>query len=66
VACLQDVMSLGNEARMNFPSTSSGNWQWRYAPEMLTDAFAARLRELTENYDRAPVKLKKEAEEPES
>ncbi len=56
VACLQDVMSLGNEARMNFPSTASGNWQWRYTPEMLTDALAARLRELTEIYDRAPVK----------
>ena len=52
VACLQDVMSLGNEARMNFPSTTSGNWQWRYTPEMLTDALAARLRELTVIYDR--------------
>ena len=52
VTCLQDVMSLGNEARMNFPSTESGNWQWRYTPEMLTDALAARLRELTEIYER--------------
>jgi 4-alpha-glucanotransferase len=60
VACLQDVMSLGNEARMNFPSTSSGNWQWRYTPETLTDALAARLRELTEIYDRGPVKVKKQ------
>ncbi len=55
VACLQDVMSLGAEARMNFPSKESGNWQWRYTPEMLTDALAARLRELTEIYDRAPL-----------
>lgn len=52
VACLQDVMSLGNEARMNFPSKASGNWQWRYTPEMLTDALCARLRELTEIYGR--------------
>jgi 4-alpha-glucanotransferase len=52
VACLQDVMSLGNEARMNFPSTESGNWRWRYTPEMLTDALCARLRELTEIYER--------------
>jgi 4-alpha-glucanotransferase len=37
---------------MNFPSTTSGNWQWRYTPEMLTDALAARLRELTVIYDR--------------
>ena len=56
VACLQDVMSLCAEARMNFPSTESGNWQWRYTPEMLTDAQAARLRELTEIYDRAVKK----------
>ncbi len=57
VVCLQDVMSLGNEARMNFPSTTSGNWQWRYTPEMLTDALCARLRELTVIYDRhAPKK----------
>jgi 4-alpha-glucanotransferase len=53
VACLQDVMSLGAEARMNFPSSQSGNWRWRYTPEMLTDALAARLRELTEIYGRA-------------
>jgi len=52
VACLQDVMRLGAEARMNFPSKESGNWQWRYAPEMLTDAHCARLRELTEIYER--------------
>ncbi len=56
VACLQDVLSLGNEARMNFPSTTSGNWQWRYTPEMLTDALAARLRELTVIYDRVVKK----------
>jgi 4-alpha-glucanotransferase len=52
VACLQDVMSLGVEARMNHPSTESGNWQWRYTPEMLTDALRARLREITVVYQR--------------
>lgn len=61
VAILQDVMSLGNEARMNFPSVPSGNWQWRYTPEMLTDALCARLRELTVIYDRQPP-VKKKAE----
>jgi 4-alpha-glucanotransferase len=52
VACLQDVMGLGAEARMNFPSTESGNWQWRYTSEMLTDALCARLREMTVIYER--------------
>ncbi len=56
VACIQDVMSLGAEARMNFPSTASGNWQWRYTRDMLTDAIAIRLKDLTEIYDRAPAK----------
>ena len=54
VACLQDVMSQGAEARMNFPSSQSGNWRWRYTPDMLTDALAARLRELTEIFERTP------------
>jgi 4-alpha-glucanotransferase len=52
VACLQDVMRLGAEARMNYPSTKGGNWQWRYTPEMLTDALRARLAEITEIYER--------------
>jgi 4-alpha-glucanotransferase len=52
VACLQDVLGLGTEARMNFPSKQSGNWQWRYTPEMLTDDLCARLRELTVIYER--------------
>ena len=52
VTCLQDVMSLGAEARMNFPGTTSGNWRWRYSTDMLTDALGARLRGFTELYDR--------------
>ena len=52
VALLQDVMNLGNEGRMNFPGTTSGNWRWRYTPEMLTDAAGARLRQFSELYDR--------------
>jgi 4-alpha-glucanotransferase len=52
VALLQDIMSLGAEARMNFPSTTGGNWRWRYTPEMLTDNLRARLLELTLMYER--------------
>jgi 4-alpha-glucanotransferase len=51
---LQDLMDLGNEARMNFPGRERGNWQWRYQEQMLTDTIARRLRELTELYGRAP------------
>ncbi len=34
---LQDVLGLGNEARMNFPSVAEGNWEWRYQSEALTE-----------------------------
>ena len=49
---LQDVLGLGSEARMNTPSSPTGNWRWRYRAEMLTDKLRERLRELTELYDR--------------
>jgi 4-alpha-glucanotransferase len=54
VAPLQDVLNLGNEARMNLPGTEEGNWHWRYAAEQLTDENARRLRELTESANRNP------------
>jgi 4-alpha-glucanotransferase len=49
---LQDVFGLGNEARMNYPSSESGNWQWRYTPEQLKVEHAERLAELTFMYSR--------------
>jgi 4-alpha-glucanotransferase len=52
VAPLQDVLDLGNEARMNLPGTEEGNWEWRYRPGDLTDENAARLRELTQGTGR--------------
>jgi 4-alpha-glucanotransferase len=53
VVPLQDVLGLGNEARMNLPNSSEGNWSWRVKPEALTVEIAERLRELTELYGRA-------------
>jgi 4-alpha-glucanotransferase len=50
---LQDVMGLGSDARMNLPARPSGNWQWRYVPEMLTASMEQRLREFTILYGRA-------------
>lgn len=51
---LQDLMSLGNEARMNYPGRVGGWWTWRYTEEMLTDAISERIRELAELFSRAP------------
>ncbi len=53
VSTLQDLMNLDNEARMNFPGKPSGNWQWRYEAQMLSDDIAGRLKEMTELYGRA-------------
>ncbi len=55
VATLQDLMQLDNVARMNFPGKPSGNWQWRYTPDMLTDEIALRLRDITALYGRLPL-----------
>lgn len=49
---LQDVLSLGSEARMNQPGRPLGNWGWRFRSEQLGEENAARLRDLTELYGR--------------
>jgi len=33
VVTLQDMLNLGEDARMNAPGQAEGNWQWRYQPE---------------------------------
>jgi 4-alpha-glucanotransferase len=53
IAPLQDVMRLEDDARMNTPGSSSGNWAWRYAPYQLHEGLADGLRELTETYGRS-------------
>jgi 4-alpha-glucanotransferase len=49
VVPLQDLMSLGTEARLNTPGSPVGNWQWRYDAgqlDRLEDESAPYLREL--------------------
>jgi 4-alpha-glucanotransferase len=52
---LQDVLDLGSEARMNFPSRPSGNWTWRVREEQLTLRQQERLAELSRLYGRGEV-----------
>ena len=54
VVPVQDLLSLGTAARMNFPGTGEGNWRWRLADGQWTSQVMERLRELTEVYGRAP------------
>ena len=49
---MQDILELGSSARMNIPSTPSGNWTWRMAPGMASKELASRLRALTGLYGR--------------
>ena len=48
----QDVLKLGNEARMNLPGTATGNWEWRFSREMLPRDLAAAVRGEVERYGR--------------
>jgi 4-alpha-glucanotransferase len=57
VVPLQDVLSLGSEARMNVPSQETGNWRWRFTADMLTPELAQKLAILTEVADRLPQPL---------
>ena len=49
---MQDVLSLGSEAKMNTPGSAEGNWAWRMTGDELTPELVAKLRELTELYNR--------------
>ncbi|MBW4647950.1 MAG: 4-alpha-glucanotransferase [Kastovskya adunca ATA6-11-RM4] len=49
---LQDILGLGTEARMNFPSKAEGNWEWRYQPGTLTKELSDRVHTLTYTYGR--------------
>ena len=50
IAPMQDVLDLGGEARMNFPSKLGGNWEWRMKEEDMSEPLAAKLRELNYIY----------------
>lgn len=49
---IQDVLGLGETARMNFPGTLAGNWVWRLRPGQLTPALARKLAHMSEIYGR--------------
>ena len=56
VAPMQDLLSLGTEARMNFPGKFGGNWSWRVQPDQLSDELRAKLLEFNTIYGRVPPK----------
>jgi 4-alpha-glucanotransferase len=50
---VQDILGLGEEARLNRPSSAKGNWEWRLLPDQLSSPHQEMLRELTSIYKRA-------------
>lgn len=49
---MQDLLGLGEEARMNRPATAKGNWEWRLLPGQLTPGMKRNLFEMTRVYGR--------------
>jgi 4-alpha-glucanotransferase len=49
---MQDVLGLGEEARMNHPSITYGNWEWRLVPDQLAPEVAEELAEMACFYGR--------------
>ena len=49
---MQDIIKLGNEARMNYPSTVGNNWRWRMLTDQLEDSRRAWIRNLAVVYRR--------------
>ena len=49
---VQDYLCLGNEARMNTPSTLGNNWKWRLTKGQFDEETIKRMRRMTKIYGR--------------
>jgi 4-alpha-glucanotransferase len=58
---MQDYLNLGEEGRMNHPSTLGNNWRWRVIAADFTDALKNKIRRFTELYGRDPLQLRERA-----
>jgi 4-alpha-glucanotransferase len=52
LAPMQDLLDLGTEARINYPSHLGGNWEWRMEEGAMSEELKARVRELNLLYSR--------------
>jgi 4-alpha-glucanotransferase len=58
---MQDILNLGGEARMNFPSTlGGGNWAWRFMWDQIAKEIEKKYKHLTVLYERPPKPTEKE------
>lgn len=49
---MQDYLDLGNEARINMPSSLGNNWKWRMDKNALSDELADKIYEMAKLYGR--------------
>lgn len=61
VAQMQDFLNEPADARMNIPSTPSGNWQYRAKDGVLTQKLAKKIYALNELFYRLPITEEEEA-----
>jgi 4-alpha-glucanotransferase len=52
---MQDLLGLDGMHRMNKPGVPTGNWQWRFSWDQVTDELPTRLTRLVQLYGRAPA-----------
>jgi 4-alpha-glucanotransferase len=52
IAPMQDILGLGTEARMNYPSTLGGNWVWRLRERNLSKKLQKKIRSINHLYGR--------------
>ncbi|MEX0982522.1 MAG: 4-alpha-glucanotransferase [Bacteroidales bacterium] len=49
---LQDWLGLDEESRMNYPSTTNGNWQWKIKRRTPSAKLARRIKRITKAFSR--------------
>jgi 4-alpha-glucanotransferase len=52
IAPMQDILSLGSDARMNTPGIAAGNWGWRFAWAQVRSNHKLFLKQITAKYHR--------------
>ena len=60
VYMMQDLLQLGEESRMNIPSTVGDNWDWRMEEQAITPDVKEKLLQWTETYFRLNESLLEE------
>ena len=63
---VQDYLCLGNEARINEPSTLGDNWKWRMKKGQLNEKIIEKIYKMTKLYGRLVKEEPEEKEKTES